>query len=259
MNTSALFDSFRLQERRGLQIGMTSGYENGVWRYDLIGQNFRLVLDHSLPLELIQEAIHSQKELAKDANLTLEWKWFSSDAHAEQVRVWLTEAGFVADEAEAFMAMDIAAIDWPAPNGKAAVKVKRCTNEHQLETAFAIQEQVWQTSMADRLKGELEIFRNNPNRMSYYLVEINGEDVCSGWASYTPGSDFVGLWGGSCLPEYRSRGCYRALVWARVQEAIERGRKYLTIDALPTSRPIVERLGFELLSLTVPYEFDGKG
>jgi len=49
-----------------------------------------------------------------------------------------------------------------------------------------------------------------------------------------------------------------ALVWARAQEAIARECKYLTIDALPSSRPIVERLGFELLSMTIPYEFDGK-
>ncbi len=49
-----------------------------------------------------------------------------------------------------------------------------------------------------------------------------------------------------------------ALVWVRAQEAIARECKYLTIDALPSSRPIVERLGFELLSMTIPYEFDGK-
>lgn len=255
MDVAALFESYRLQERHGPQIGMTGGYENGVWRYDLVGQDFRIVLDQNWPLAKIQHLMRSQQQLAQDSSITLEWKWFSEDSHASQIQEWLLEAGFIADEAEASMAVDIATIDWPEPN----LKVTRCTRESQLETVFEIQQRVWQTSMSQRLEGALEIFRNQPERLSYYLVEIDGKAVCSGWASYTPNSDFVGLWGGSCLPQFRSLGCYRALVGARAQEAMARDRKYLSIDALPSSRPIVERLGFELLSVTVPYVFDGKG
>ena len=61
------------------------------------------------------------------------------------------------------MAMDIAAIDWSAPD----LKVKRCSRGSEIEVVFSIQHEVWQTSMQPRLEGELEIFRNHANRMSY--------------------------------------------------------------------------------------------
>ncbi|MBT3438170.1 MAG: hypothetical protein HOH02_09720 [Oceanospirillaceae bacterium] len=74
MNTPALLDRYRLQERRGPQIGMTSGYEQGVWRYDFMGQDFCLILDHNLPLDRVQSLITTQKKRAKDHSTRLEWK-----------------------------------------------------------------------------------------------------------------------------------------------------------------------------------------
>jgi low temperature requirement protein LtrA len=63
----------------------------------------------------------------------------------------------------------------------------------------------------------------------------------------------VGLYGGATLPEYRGRGLYRATVAKRAALARERGYRYLQVDALPTSRPILERTGFVQLTTTTPY------
>lgn len=52
---------------------------------------------------------------------------------------------------------------------------------------------------------------------------------------------------------FQGRGIYRALVAHRARIAAERGFRYLQVDALPTSRPILERLGFVQLSKTTPY------
>lgn len=46
------------------------------------------------------------------------------------------------------------------------------------------------------------------------------------------------------LPEYRGRGVYRSLVSKRARDAVDFGAQYLQVDALPTSRPILERLEF---------------
>ena len=66
-----------------------------------------------------------------------------------------------------------------------------------------------------------------------------------------------GLWGGSTLPEYRKQGLYTALVKARVQEAIERGIRYLTIDASPMSRAVLEKFGFELMAYAWECNYGG--
>jgi len=42
---------------------------------------------------------------------------------------------------------------------------------------------------------------------------------------------------------------------ARARDAIALGAKFLLVDALPTSRPILERLGFEQLAQTWPCEW----
>ena len=42
---------------------------------------------------------------------------------------------------------------------------------------------------------------------------------------------------------------------ARARLAVERGYRYLQVDASDNSRPILERLGFVALTETVPYVF----
>ena len=53
------------------------------------------------------------------------------------------------------------------------------------------------------------------------------------------------LAGAITLPEYRGRGCYRALLRARWDEAVRLGAPALVVHAQETSRPILERCGFE--------------
>ena len=55
----------------------------------------------------------------------------------------------------------------------------------------------------------------------------------------------VMLLGGAVLPEARGRGCYRALVQARWEDAVARETPALVVQAGEMSRPILEGLGFE--------------
>jgi GNAT superfamily N-acetyltransferase len=84
---------------------------------------------------------------------------------------------------------------------------------------------------------------------------VDGVPVSGGRVDFPPNTDFAGLYGGVTLPELRGRGLYRATVAARARLARERGYRYLTVDALPTSRPILERVGFVRLTTTTPYVF----
>ena len=85
-----------------------------------------------------------------------------------------------------------------------------------------------------------------------YIV-IEGSIAASIGRLYSdPQSAFGGLYGGGTLERYRGRGLYRATVAARARDAMNLGARYLIVDALPTSRPILENLGFVRLTDTWP-------
>ena len=65
-------------------------------------------------------------------------------------------------------------------------------------------------------------------------------------------SAFGGLYGGGTLPDYRRSGFYRSLTAQRGRDARAMGARFLIDDALPTSCPILKRLGFVEISRTWP-------
>jgi hypothetical protein len=54
--------------------------------------------------------------------------------------------------------------------------------------------------------------------------------------------------GGGVLAHARGRGVYRALVHARWVDAVAAGTPALTVQAGAMSRPILERLGFQIVA-----------
>jgi GNAT superfamily N-acetyltransferase len=82
---------------------------------------------------------------------------------------------------------------------------------------------------------------------------VDGEPVSGGRIDFSGQNVFAGLFGGVTVPEFRGRGLYRATVARRAELARERGYRWLYVDALPTSRPILERLGFVAITTTTPF------
>jgi GNAT superfamily N-acetyltransferase len=87
-----------------------------------------------------------------------------------------------------------------------------------------------------------------------WMALVDGEPV--GFASATSGPRGLLLDGGATRPEARGRGVYRALVRARWDAAVERGTPALVVQAQETSRPILERLGFERVCTVYELEHD---
>ena len=56
---------------------------------------------------------------------------------------------------------------------------------------------------------------------------------------------------------HRRKGLYTAALALRVQEAVRRGYRYLTINASEMSRPIVSKYGFHLLATEYSYRYVG--
>jgi GNAT superfamily N-acetyltransferase len=87
-----------------------------------------------------------------------------------------------------------------------------------------------------------------------WLASIDGRPVAH--ARAFPGPRGLLLDGGATLPSARGRGAYRALVAARWDEAVARGTPALVVQAQETSRPILERCGFEVVCTMYEVEHD---
>jgi GNAT superfamily N-acetyltransferase len=97
-----------------------------------------------------------------------------------------------------------------------------------------------------------------PDLLHVYVAYVDGIPASTAWIRFHPGSSFASLWGGSTVPAHRGRGLYRALLSARMRDAQDRGVRYLTVDAGPMSRPILERHGFRQLTVTRPFKWTPK-
>jgi GNAT superfamily N-acetyltransferase len=78
---------------------------------------------------------------------------------------------------------------------------------------------------------------------SDWIACIDGRPVAAAGAIVSPRGLFLS--GAATHPEARGRGCYRALIRARWDEAVRLGTPALVVHAQETSRPILESVGFE--------------
>jgi hypothetical protein len=185
-----------------------------------------------------------------------EWKYYSHDRPADLPQR-LAAAGLVPDEEEAVLVAELAALDVePAlPDG---VELRVVRTKEDMAAAVAVHERVFggdQSGTARVLRLGLE--QDPPSTLGIVAV-AGGDPVSAGRIDFNEQSDFASIWGGSTVEAWRGRGIYRASVALRAKLARERGYRYLQVDALPTSRPILERLGFVLLTTTTPYQPDGR-
>ncbi|MEV0647798.1 GNAT family N-acetyltransferase [Phytomonospora sp. NPDC050363] len=97
-----------------------------------------------------------------------------------------------------------------------------------------------------------QVAAGGDRRIFRYLAYADG--VAIGHAGTTIEGEVVKLWGGSVLEEYRGRGAYRALLQARLAEAVERGGGLALVKARAgTSSPILRRAGFTAYGREVHY------
>jgi GNAT superfamily N-acetyltransferase len=100
----------------------------------------------------------------------------------------------------------------------------------------------WRTREGPKLESTFETHRRT-GALSHFVGYLDGKPVATGSSVHSDRGSF--LIGGCVLPEARGRGLYRALVHARWDAAVERGRPALISFTVPeTSYPILKRLGF---------------
>jgi len=197
--------------------------------------------------------IARQRDFFAARGEAVEWKTRGHDL-PEDLAKRLLAAGFVPEDQETVL-IALAAEMAADPVLPAGVSLRETSADADMRAIAAMESEVWEQDwgwLADDLTTRI---KSAPDDIAVFAVhdQASGRVISAAWLTFYPGTGFAGLWGGSTLAAWRGRGIYRALVAVRAQRAVERGVRYLEVDASDDSAPILRRLGFRAVTTTTPY------
>jgi GNAT superfamily N-acetyltransferase len=207
-------------------------------------------LDGSSADEAIAEQITHYSALGR----AFEWKLYRHDLPVD-LGQRLRSAGFTPEPEETLMIGEAAdlPLDAGPPEG---IRFLPVTNRAGVDLVADVHGKAFGTD-SSRLRHQLLARLTEDPDSVVAVVALDGDTpVSAARMELVPGTRFAGLWGGGTVEGWRGRGIYRALVAHRARAALDRGYRYLQVDASAQSRPILERLGFHPLSTTTPYIYE---
>ncbi|WCD88822.1 hypothetical protein KPP03845_105232 [Streptomyces xanthophaeus] len=181
-----------------------------------------------------------------------EWKLYSHDRPAD-LGERLRAAGLVPEPAETLMVArtaDLAGLPVEPPEG---ITLRVVTDEAGVDLMMQAHAGAFGEERPRIREQILSLVTHEPDTIAAVVAMAGDTPVSAARMEMRPGTSFAGLWGGGTVPQWRGRGIYRLLVAHRARIAAELGIPYLQVDASQDSRPILERLGFGVLGVTVPY------
>jgi len=249
----AAFDAQIRRRATADEEGAIVEADDGVLRWVAPGGQTSCVIWSALTAETADAAIAAQRAYFAGRGTPVEWKYYDYDTPAD-LPARLLAAGFEPEDEEVMLIAETAAIS-PDPVLPAGVRLVPVTDEAGIEAMIAVRDRAFAGKSAGLYERLLTQFQAAPQSLQMVVAMAGDEPVAAARVEFISGTDFAGLWGGGTVPQWRGRGIFRALVAHRAGLAAKRGYRYLQVDALPTSRPILERLGFEPVARTVPYVF----
>ena len=181
-----------------------------------------------------------------------EWIVYDQDTPAG-LKERLAAHGFQCAEPEPVLVLDLQQAP-PLLLQPVTCDVRQVSGPEGLEDVIKVMEQVYGGNFG-WIRQRLGLHLQLPGYLSVYIAYEDGQPACAGWIYFLPHSHFAGLWGGSTVVAHRRKGLYTAVLAARVQEAVRRGTRYLTINASDMSEPIVRKHGFRLLAMEHAYQY----
>jgi hypothetical protein len=186
--------------------------------------------------------VAAQRDFFAARGELVEWRTYAHDG--PRLPAALAAAGFTVEQVGTVLVGSADALGGLAADVPGAA----LRSDADLDAIAAMVQSVWGGDWS-WLPGELGARRAvAPDDVAVYAVVADGAPVSAAWVSVYPGTGFAVLTGGTTVPPWRGRGCYRALVAVRARFAGERGASYLTVDASADSAPILRRLGFTALT-----------
>ena len=183
--------------------------------------------------------------------LEFEWKHYAHDRPAD-LPARLLAAGFTPEPPEALMVADVREqpTEVVVPEGVRLVPVTDAAGVDLVARVHTLAFEQEAARFRNRLLAQLT---EDPDHTVAVIAMADDRPICAARMELHAGTGFASLWGGGTDPAWRGRGVYRALVAHRAGIAAARGYRHLQVDASDQSRPILERLGFAVLSTTTPY------
>jgi ribosomal protein S18 acetylase RimI-like enzyme len=251
VDAPALIELFNATVRRdpAPTAAMTVTRGGGVVR---IADPKPFVLWWDFPARAMAAAVAAQAAFARESGLPVIWRVYDFDQPAG-LNDCLELAGFESADAGTLMFLDLDAASAGAASLPDGVTISRVETLVDLED-FS---QAASRGFGESRAGQGLAFANRLADPDFrlYLARADGEPIGTGRMETGWGGQFGYLFTGSVIPEWRSRGVYRALVGARMEDARRRGLRYLATEARDTSRPILEMLGFRPIGRQITWKF----
>jgi GNAT superfamily N-acetyltransferase len=194
----------------------------------------------------VEDAIREQVSYFESIGQGFEWKVYDYDT-PPNLKERLAAHGFEVEDPDAIMVLDLE----EAPEilfQPTRHMIRRITRPEGIKDVIAIEEAVWDGDYSGLGRFLGRTLAEHPQQLGVYVAYVDEVPASVGWIIFPERSQFGSLWGGSTLHEYRGRGLYTSLLGVRAQEARERQVRYLTVDASPMSRPILEKFGFQVIA-----------
>ena len=253
MDRDALLAAFDAQIRRG------AGNDDGVVRTVSAADGWSGVTWSDLDGHDADAVIAAQIARFAGRPGPWEWKHYSYDRPADLPQR-LVAAGFTPEPAEALLVAEIAdlALDTPPPAG---VELRRCVDAAGAAALVSVHDEVFGDDHAAVGRALLaDLAAGEPATAAGVVAFAGDVPISAARVEFHAGTDFASLWGGGTLPGVAAPRACSARWWPTGPRlAAARGFRYLQVDALPTSRPILERLGFVELATTTPFTHPGRG
>lgn len=209
-------------------------------------------LEESNAEAVIREQVSYFEGIGQD----FEWKLYDYDRPSD-LKEQLGAYGFIVEEEEAIMVLDLEdapEILWQPVRHP----IQRITDPEKLSDVLMVEQQVWDEDFSSLGNFLGDALRRYPEQMSVYVAYVDAQPASAAWTYFPKHSQFASLWGGSTVSGFRKQGLYTALLAVRAQEARDRQVRYLTVDASPMSRPILEKFGFEMIACSYPCKWKRK-
>lgn len=247
MNIDELRTRYDQEQRRNVQFPDTIRDDVGnIVRHTLQGERKHgWIVWSKLDEHTADRAIQAQIDHFKNLDAAIDWQVYDYDTPSN-LKARLIAHDFTPREPDdSIMILDTHNIpeilSQPIP-----ASIQRLTSPDEIPAAMQVLRKVWGEDMSALEQDLSNQLRNTPDLVSVYAAKIDDTYISMAWTMYSPipDSSFAGLWGGSTLEAYRNQGLYTGLLAIRAKEAPKRGVRFLTVDASPMSRPILEKFGF---------------
>lgn len=178
-----------------------------------------------------------------------EWKFYDI-FHPDWVIGILNQTGFLQGDEENLFLFDLNQEKIQSKQSHEII-VKEINTSSEFDDVSSLLNQVWQVDHSNLIFGLKAEISKSPDHVKMYGAYIEQTLVSVGWIRMYGGIGY--LFGGSTLLQYRKKGAFSALVFARACIAKERGCRYLMVDASADSTPILNKLGFQKIGKTIAF------